>query len=102
MKFRINYSKVMSQANEISDKADQLGNQIQKLEQMEQDCRSVWQGEASEAFLAKLVTLRGEMSRTKAEMLNLAETIRTCARRIQREDEEAAERAAALNSSIKY
>lgn len=87
MKFRINYSKVMSQADEISDQASQLASQIQKLQQMEQDCRSIWKGEAAEAFLAKLVALRSEMSQTRSQMSTLANTIRTCAKRIQREDE---------------
>ena len=98
MKFRINYSKVMSQADEISDQASQLASQIQKLQQMEQDCRTVWKGEAAEAFLAKLTALRSEM--TRSQMSTLADTIRTCARRIQREDEEAAEKAAALAASL--
>lgn len=100
MKFRINYSKVMSQADEISDQASQLVSQIQKLQQMEQDCRTVWKGEAAEAFLAKLTALRSEMTQTRSQMSTLADTIRTCARRIQREDEEAAEKAAALAASL--
>ena len=75
MQFRINYTKVMSQANEISDKADELENQIKRLEQMEQDCRSVWQGEAADAFLAKLTALRGVMGQTRTQMATLAQTI---------------------------
>ena len=35
MKYRINYSKVISQANSISDDASQLSSQIKLLEQME-------------------------------------------------------------------
>ena len=37
MKYRINYSKVISQANSISDDASQLSSLIKLLEQMEQD-----------------------------------------------------------------
>ena len=37
MKYRINYSKVISQANYISDNASQLSSQIKALEQIEQD-----------------------------------------------------------------
>lgn len=98
MQYRINYSKVISQANAISDNADQLAVQINKLSQLEQDCRSSWKGEAADAFLSRVSTLRSEMNRTKSQMSNLAATIRYCADRIQREDREAEERAAALSS----
>ena len=47
MKYRINYSKVISQANSISDDASQLSSLIKLLEQMEQDCRAVWKGQAA-------------------------------------------------------
>lgn len=36
MKYRINYSKVISQANSISNDASELSAQIRLLEQMEQ------------------------------------------------------------------
>lgn len=98
MKYRINYSKVISQANSIADDATQLSAQIKLLEQLEQDCRSAWKGQAADAFIAKLSTLRSEMNRTKSQMSNLASTIKYCADRIQREDRQAEERAAALKS----
>lgn len=98
MKYRINYSKVISQANSISDDASQLSSQIKLLEQMEQDCRAVWKGQAADAFISKLSTLRSEMNRTRSQMSNLSSTIKYCADRIQREDREAEERAAALKS----
>ena len=47
MKYRINYSKVISQANSISNDASELSAQIRLLEQMEQDCRSAWSGQMS-------------------------------------------------------
>lgn len=98
MKYRINYSKVISQANSISDDASQLSSQIKLLEQMEQDCRAVWKGQAADAFISKLSTLRSEMNRTRSQMSNLALTIKYCADRIQRKDREAEERAAVLKS----
>ncbi len=98
MKYRINYSKVVSQANSIAGDASELFAQIKVLEQMEQDCRTVWKGQAADAFIAKLSTLRSEMNRTKSQMSNLASTIKYCADRIQREDRQAEERAAALKS----
>jgi len=98
MKYRINYSKVVSQANFIAGNASDFSDQIKILEQMEQDCRIVWKGQAADAFIAKLSTLRSEMSRTKSQMSNLVLTIKYCADRIQREDRQAEERAAALKS----
>lgn len=97
MKYRINYSKVISQANSIGNDAAELSAQIRLLEQMEQDCRSAWKGQAADAFIAKLRTLRTEMNRTKNQMSNLSSTIKYCADRIQREDRQAEERAQALN-----
>lgn len=96
MKYRINYSKVISQANSIAEDASELSAQIRRLEQMEQDCAAAWKGQAADAFLAKLRTLRTDMNRTKKQMSNLASTIKYCADRIQREDRQAEERAAAL------
>ena len=76
MKYRINYSKVISQANSISNDASELSAQIRLLEQMEQDCRSAWSGQAADAFIAKLRILRSEMSRTKSQISSLASTIK--------------------------
>lgn len=99
VKYRINYSKVISQANSISDIASQLSAQLRALEQMESDCRAMWKGQAADAFLAKLYALKCEMRRTKSQMSNLSSTIKYCADRIQREDREAERRAASLKSS---
>ena len=99
MKYRINYSKVISQANSISEDVTQLSAQIKLLEQMEQDCRIAWKGQAADVFISKLSALRSEMNRTKSQMFNLVSTIKYCADRIQREDRQAEERAAALKSS---
>ena len=98
MRYRINYPKVISQAHSIAENASRLSEQVKRLEQLEKEVRSVWKGEASDAFLAKLRALRGEMSRTKSQMIGLASTIKYCADRVQREDRQAEERAAALKS----
>lgn len=97
MKYRINHSKVISQANSIADNASELSAQIRLLEQIEQDCKSVWKGQAADIFIAKLSTLRTEMNRTKNQMSTLASTIQYCADRIQHEDRQMEERAKALN-----
>lgn len=98
MKYRINYSKVVSQANSISGNADQLSVQIRLLDQIEQECRSIWKGEAADVFISKIRSLRSEMDKTRFKMLNLASTIQYCADRIQSEDRAAEERAATLNA----
>lgn len=72
MVYRINYSKVISQAHAIEDNAAELAAQIKVLEQMEQDCRSVWKGQAADSFITKLRTLRSEMYRTKNQLSNLS------------------------------
>ncbi len=99
MRYRINYSRVISQANSISDDASKLNEQIKRLSQAEQDIRSSWKGQAADAFLSRLSLLINEMNRTRLQMSNLSSTIRYCADRIRREDEEAARRAAALRTS---
>ncbi len=100
MRYRINYSKVMSQARAINEQAERLAAQVKTLAQMEQECRTAWKGEAATVFINKLTNLRGEMNRTRMQMSTLADTIEYCANRIQREDEEAARRAAALSASL--
>lgn len=99
MKYRINYSKVIAQAQTISNQADQLSAQIQQLAQVEQTCGTVWKGQAAEAFVSQLRLLRDEMNRTRRQIANLAATIRYCADRIQQEDQEAQRRAAELNTN---
>lgn len=97
MKYRINYSKVISQADSIADNASELSAQIRLLEQLEQDCGTIWKGQAADAFIRKLNALRIEMKRTKNQMSNLSSTIRYCADRIRYEDLQAEERAKTLN-----
>lgn len=98
MAFRINYSKVISQANSISNNASDLSIQVNLLTQMEQDIRSAWKGEAADAFLSRLSLLKNNISKTRQQMADLASTIKYCAERIQREDEETNRRATALKT----
>lgn len=98
MAYRINYHKVISQANDISNDAEQLSAQIKMLSKIEQDCRARWKGPAANVFIAKLSELQKEMGRTKAQISDLSADIRYCANRIQREDEEAERRAMMLRA----
>ena len=43
MEGQFDYSKVISQTNEISECKIQLSNQIKSLTQIEEECHSVWQ-----------------------------------------------------------
>ncbi|MBQ8002167.1 MAG: WXG100 family type VII secretion target [Clostridia bacterium] len=96
--FRINYSRVISQANSMSNLAGDLSSEIRKLEGMLSDVRSNWKGPASEAYQRQLSNLIADMKRTKSKMTGVSSTIKSVARRIQAEDERAAERARKLNS----
>lgn len=98
MRYRINYSKVIAQVNSIMDNIAELSDQIKILEQMEQDCRNVWKGQAADTFIAKLNTLCDEMNRTKKQMASLASTIKFCADRIKKEDEQINKKAFVLKS----
>lgn len=98
MAYRINHAKVISQADSIAEGAFELAAQVRALEQLEQDCSKIWQGQAADVFIRKLNALRSEMFRTKKQMTDLASTIKYCADRIQREDRQAEEKAAALKS----
>ena len=96
MGFRINYSKVISQADSIADCAKELSTQSSQLFTMEQTIQSAWKGEASGAFLSRVITLRGEVDATRRQIDDLATTIKDCAKVIQRAEEEAERNAAAL------
>ncbi len=79
MTYRINYSKVISQANTIAGDASELSAQVRILEQLEEDCSAGWKGQAADAFIGKLRTLQSEMNRPQSEISSLASTIKYCA-----------------------
>lgn len=99
MAFRINFSKVISQADSIANDANDLATQIKLLSQLEQEVRSSWKGLASDVFIQRLETLKANIEQTKNQMSRLSSTIKYCAEKIQREDEEANKRAMALKSA---
>lgn len=90
---RINYSKVIAQANAINQLANDFNTQIKGIETMEQEVRANWQGPASEELLKQMNLLKAEMSNTYRKTANLANTIKNVAMRIKREDDKDAERA---------
>lgn len=96
MRYRINYSKVISQANQVAELARELTAQINALTAIEDKCRTVWQGEAANTFAAKVAAMKAELIRERRKIDNLASTIKYCADKIYNEDRRAAEMAASL------
>lgn len=94
--FRINYSRVISQANTMNGLSYDLLTIIRKLERTYDEVRTHWEGPASKAYQQQLERLICSMKNTQGKMDSVASTIKTVARRIQLEDERAAERAKKL------
>ena len=91
-KFRINYNKVISQANDISDLSRDMNTEIRKLEDLLSQIKREWYGPASDAFQKQLIMLIADMKTTKYNMSSVSSTIKNVANRIQREDERLADK----------
>lgn len=89
--FRINYNKVISQANDISDLSRDMNTEIRKLEDLLSQINRTWYGPASNAFQKQLIMLIADMKTTKYSMSSVSSTIKNVANRIQREDQRLAE-----------
>lgn len=85
--FRINYNKVVQQANEMSDLSRDLNSEIGKLENLLAQIKREWYGPASDAFQKQLIMLIADMKTTKYNMSSVSSTIKNVANRIQKEDE---------------
>ena len=90
-KFRINYNKVISQANDISDLSRDMNTEIRKLEDLLSQIKREWYGPASDAFQKQLIMLIADMKTTKYNMSSVSSTIKNVANRIQREDQRLAD-----------
>lgn len=90
-KFRINYNKVISQANDISDLSRDMNTEIRKLEDLLSQIKREWYGPASDAFQKQLIMLIADMKTTKYNMSSVSSTVKNVANRIQREDQRLAE-----------
>lgn len=86
---RIDYSKVVSQANDIKDLSTDLGREISDLENLLAQIKREWYGPASDAFQKQLLMLIADMKTTKYNMSSVSSTIKNVANRIREEDEEA-------------
>ena len=85
--FRINYSRVVRQANEINDLSSSLNTEIAKLENLLAQIKREWYGPASDAFQKQLIMLIADMKTTKYNMSSVSSTVKNVASRIQKEDE---------------
>ena len=85
--FRINYNKVIRQADEMSDLSSDLNREIGKLEDLLTQIKCEWYGPASDAFQNQLIMLIADMKTTKYNISSVSGTIKNVANRIQNEDE---------------
>ncbi len=93
---RIDYERVMHQADEVDGQAARLGQSIRELETLMDHIRAAWESPASAEFLGKCNLLREEMRNNQLTMLAVAVDVRGTAKRIRDEDLRSAEMAAAL------
>lgn len=84
---RINYDKVIAQADSMQDLADSLKNRIDDLMNLQTSLRTSWVGPASTAFQKKLSTLITDMQQTRSDMNSVVSKIKTTATAIKKEDE---------------
>lgn len=94
--FRINYDKVISQANQIDSLADDMATQLKALEDAYDASVYGWQGDAATTFRGKLNLLISSVRATKDNMYSVASKIKSIANAIQQEDERRAEEAKQL------
>ncbi len=84
---RINYDKVISQADSMQDLADSLKSRIDDLTNMQNSLRTAWVGPAATAFQKKLSELISDMQSTRSDMDSVINRIVTTAKAIKKEDE---------------
>lgn len=89
--FRINYQRVISQANSMNNLSSDLGKEIQRLEEILTDAKANWVGPASQAYQKQLLLLIADMKSTKFKISSVSSTIKNVANRIQKEDKRLAE-----------
>ncbi len=92
--FRINYNKVIDQAEQIDDLSRDLNSEIKTLEGLLEQVKREWCGPASDAYQQQLLMLIADMKTTKHNISSVSSTITNVANRLQREDERIAEAAA--------
>ena len=85
--FRINHSKVIRQADEMTDLSRQINSEIIRLENLLARIKREWYVPASDAFQQQLIMLIADMKTTRYNMTSVSTSIKNVANRIQNEDE---------------
>lgn len=85
--YRIKYSTILRKSKDVHDLAEDLNDEILKLEDLQRTLQREWAGAASDEFRAKLNSLIRNVGETRWRIENLSNTIRRVADRIQQEDE---------------
>lgn len=85
--FRINHSKVIRQADEMTDLSRQINSEIIRLENLLARIKREWYGPASDSFQQQLIMLIADMKTTRYNMTSVSTSIKNVANRIQNEDE---------------
>ena len=76
METQFDYSRVISQANAISECEVQLSNQMKSLTRIEEERHNIWQGIAADAFVGKIHESYDVMTKTVVQMADLTSTMR--------------------------
>lgn len=86
----IDYVSTLAQASKLEGIAEECAQIITKLDKQLASIESSWEGEASEAFKAKLNEYRTQNIKLQNEMRQTASTIKQVAKMIKEADEAAA------------
>jgi WXG100 family type VII secretion target len=97
---RINYERVLGQANEIEGLGGDLQRVVSDLQTLMSEIPSSWKGDASSAYLKECEDLKVKMQNTSQNIKNVSQNIRTIARIIHDEDERMARVASAAAASM--
>ncbi len=97
---RIQYDRVVAQANSIKDLANDLNREITNAENLLDCIKREWKGPASDAFQQQLLMLIADMKATKYDMSSVSTTIKNTAARIQEEDEAQADPVADIVNDV--
>lgn len=98
--FRIDYYEVLSHANQLEAIADDIANQINKLNATYSEIDSNWDSDSSDMYLSKQLELKENVNSTRQKLISIANQIRVVAKRIQDEDQRQADLARSLANTI--
>ncbi len=100
MRIRIDYNQVIRQANHVESIADDLQKAKKELQSIVTDVDTNWNGEASNVYMKRCISLEEYINVVSREMNRVSETIKYVARVIKEADERAREIADQLRGSF--